>query len=144
MLALAGQMSIGGSPAPMASDRRFMSANFLLPAFEKVHGTRSREIYWLSSSACRRKPRLKLFTSHLGARIIGVLMIAPMASILIPLPSTNTVPGIGVAVAALGLIERDGVLVILGLVIGLAWVALLVFLGLEAASLIKAWISGIF
>jgi hypothetical protein len=48
------------------------------------------------------------------------------------------VPGIGVAVASLGIIERDGVLVIVGLLIGLVWVTLLLFLGLEAASLIRA------
>ena len=71
-------------------------------------------------------------------------MLIPAASILVPLPSTNTAPGVGVALAALGLIERDGVLVILGLAIGFAWVTLLLFLGLEAAQLIKAWLEGLF
>ena len=139
MLALAAQMAIGRRHPwlPKALHDR----SFSIPAFEKVLARASRYVGFVERVST---PRLKPVTSHLGARIIGVLMIAPMASILIPLPSTNTVPGIGVAVAALGLIERDGVLVILGLVIGLAWVALLAFLGLEAASLIKAWISGIF
>ena len=70
-------------------------------------------------------------------------MLVPTASILLPLPSTNTVPGIGVAIASLGLIERDGLLVILGLFIGFLWVALLGFLGLEAASLIKSWLGAL-
>ncbi len=139
MLALAVQMALG-RPHPWLPkalhDRRFS-----IPAFEKVLARASRYVGFIERVAT---PRLKPVTGHLGARFIGVLMLAPMASILVPLPSTNTAPGIGVAIAALGLIERDGVLVILGLLLGIAWVALLAFLGLEAASLLKTWISGVF
>ncbi len=139
MLALAAQLAAGRRHPwlPKALHDR----TFSIPAFEKVVVRASRYVGFVEHVAT---PRLKPVTSHLGARFIGVLMLAPMASILIPLPSTNTAPGIGVAIAALGLIERDGVLVILGLLFGLAWVALLAFLGLEAASLIKAWIGGAF
>jgi hypothetical protein len=48
-----------------------------------------------------------------------------IASILIPLPATNTLPGIGVAIASIGLITRDGLLVLAGLAIGAAWIVLL-------------------
>ena len=71
-------------------------------------------------------------------------MVIPILSILVPFPGTNSVPGAGVSVASLGLIERDGLLVILGLFIGLAWVAILLIFGLEAASLIKEWIAARF
>ncbi len=138
MLALAGQMA-AGRPHPWLPkalhDRRFS-----IPAFEKVLGRASKYVGFIERFAT---PRLKPVTGHAGARIVGALLLVPTASILLPLPSTNTIPGIGVAVAALGLIERDGVLVILGLLIGFAWVALLGFLGLEAASLIKAWLTGL-
>ena len=43
-------------------------------------------------------------------------------------------------IASVGLLERDGLLILLGLFIGLAWVFLLIFFGLEAASAIKAFI----
>ena len=138
MLALAVQMAAGRRHPwlPKAlHDRRFS-----IPAFEKVLSRASRYIAFIERVA---SPRLPAVTGHLGARLVGVLLLVPTASILVPLPSTNTVPGIGVAIAALGLIERDGVLVILGLVIGFAWVALLAFLGLEAASLIKDWLSAL-
>ncbi|MEL6212508.1 MAG: exopolysaccharide biosynthesis protein, partial [Pseudomonadota bacterium] len=88
------------------------------------------------------RPRLRAVTGDIGVRVVGALLLLPTASILIPLPSTNTVPGIGVAVAALGLIERDGLLVIGGLFLGLLWIALLAFFGLEAASLIKDFVLG--
>ena len=67
-------------------------------------------------------------TSRSATRLIGALLLIPCASILVPLPLTNTVPGIAVALAAVGLIERDGLFVLMGLIGGLIWVALL-FIG---------------
>ncbi len=138
MLALAAQMAAGRRHPwlPKALDDR----RFSIPAFEKVLSRAARYIAFVERIA---SPRLTSVTGRLGARLVGILLLVPTASILVPLPSTNTVPGIGVAIAALGLIERDGVLVILGLALGFAWVALLAFLGLEAASLIKDWLSAL-
>lgn len=70
-------------------------------------------------------PRLVGLTGDRGTRVIGALLVVPCLSILVPLPLTNTVPGFGVSLAAVGLIERDGLFVIAGLLIGLAWVLLL-------------------
>lgn len=138
MLALAGQMA-AGRPHPWLP-KALHDRPFSIPAFEKVLARASKYVGFIERFAT---PRLKPITGPVGAPIVGALMLIPTASILVPLPSTNTIPGIGVAVTALGLIERDGALVILGLVIGFAWVALLGFLGLEAASLIKEWISSL-
>ncbi len=138
MLALAGQLA-AGRPHPWLP-KALHERSFSIPAFEKVLARASRYVGLVERVA---KPRLKPVTSHFGARIVGVLMLVPTASILVPLPSTNTIPGIGVAITSLGLIERDGVLVILGLVIGFLWVGLLAFLGLEAASMIKAWVGAL-
>jgi hypothetical protein len=81
---------------------------------------------WLERLA---HPRFASLTGDRATRIIGALLIVPCLSILVPLPLTNTVPGIGVALAAVGLIERDALFVILGLVVGLIWVAILVIGG---------------
>lgn len=136
MLALCGQLAAGRTHPwlPGKLSRRDFSVN----AFKNVVARSERYLGWIERFA---KPRWGAVTGHLGARIVGGLLLIPTASILVPLPSTNTIPGIGVAIASLGLIERDGVLVVLGLLIGFAWVVLLGVLGLEAASLIKAWIS---
>ena len=37
----------------------------------------------------------------------------------------------GVALAAFGLVQRDGLLVILGLIVGIAWISLLLIGGME-------------
>ncbi|MEQ8481192.1 MAG: exopolysaccharide biosynthesis protein [Hoeflea sp.] len=81
---------------------------------------------WLEQLA---HPRLSGLAGDRSARILGALLVVPCLSILVPLPLTNTVPGIGVALAAIGLIERDGLFVILGLITGLVWVAILVIGG---------------
>ena len=139
MLALAGQLGAGRRHPwlPAALNNR----SFSIAAFEKVLTRSERYVGWVESIA---RPRLRPVTGHGGARIVGALLLVPTASILVPLPSTNTIPGIGVAITSIGLIERDGVLVIAGLLIGFLWVGLLVFLGAEAAQLIKNWLTGLF
>lgn len=81
---------------------------------------------WLERFA---HPRFAAMTGDRGTRVIGALLVVPCLSIMVPLPLTNTVPGFGVSLAAIGLIERDGVFVGLGLLIGLLWVLLLVIGG---------------
>ena len=136
MLALAGQMAAGRHHPwlPEALHER----TFSIRAFKSVTGRAEKYVGWIERFA---RPRLLPITSHMGARLTGLLLLIPTASILIPLPSTNTVPGIGVAIASLGVIERDGLLVIIGLLIGFAWVTLLFVLGLEAAQILKDWFS---
>ena len=80
---------------------------------------------WLERIA---KPRLTFLLGHKGERVIGLFLVFFCASILVPLPSTNTVPGIGVAIVAFGLMARDGILVVLGSIIGVAWIATLLTL----------------
>ncbi|MEO1014572.1 MAG: exopolysaccharide biosynthesis protein [Pseudomonadota bacterium] len=136
MLALAGQLAAGRHhpwlPKALA-DRRFDAG-----AFAGVLDRAERYVGWIEAVA---RPRLNAVTEGVGVRLVGVLLLAPCASILVPLPGTNTVPGIGVAITALGLIERDGAITCLGLVIGLLWVAALLIFGLEAASMLKDAIS---
>lgn len=138
MLALAGQLAAGRRHPwlPKTLEKR----DFSIAAFEKVLSRSERYVGWVESIA---RPRFRPVTGHTGARIVGGLLLIPTASILLPLPSTNTIPGIGVAIASIGLIERDGALVILGLLIGFLWVGLLLFLGAEAAQLLKTWLTGL-
>ncbi len=70
-------------------------------------------------------PRLTFLTGKRLERVVALLLTVFCASILVPLPMTNTVPGIAVAIVAFGLMARDGILVILGGILGSAWVAML-------------------
>ena len=87
-------------------------------------------------------PRLVGMTGDRGTRVIGVLMAVPCLSILLPLPLTNTVPGLGVSLVSVGLIERDGLFVAAGLAAGLLWVLLLAVGGPALIYLLVGWLAG--
>jgi hypothetical protein len=67
-------------------------------------------------------------------QVVGLALVLFSASILVPLPGTNTVPGFAVVIVAMGLLQRDGILVILGALLGTAWIASLVFRGGDAGQ----------
>lgn len=89
------------------------------------------------------RPRFEFLTRGVPERVFGFLMAIFCISIMVPLPGTNTVPGIGVAIQSIGFLERDGLLVLLGTLIGAIWVTLLIFVGAEVATFLKTFISGL-
>ena len=80
-------------------------------------------------------PRLTFLTGNVMDRVVGVILVVFCASILTPLPGTNTAPGIAVAIVAFGQMEEDGVLISGGIVLGAAWISLLLMGG---TTLIKS------
>ncbi|KDA01653.1 exopolysaccharide biosynthesis protein [Hyphomonas oceanitis] len=124
MMALAGQMAAGRSQPwmPEKFGERKIDRKGLT---QMARGGRK----WLGWIETFTKPRFKVITGKRSERIIGAFLCLFSASILLPLPMTNTVPGFGVALASFGLINKDGILVILGLLLGLAWIFGLVVLG---------------
>ena len=83
------------------------------------------------------KPRLQFVTGRVAERTIGVFLCLFCASILVPLPGTNTVPGIAVGIVSIGFIEKDGVIVLGGTLLGFLWVGMLIAaaLGLTAFTI---------
>ena len=96
---------------------------------------------WLVRIEAISRPRLVALTQKPVDQIVGLALVLFSASILVPLPGTNTVPGFAVVIVAMGLLQRDGILVIVGGVLGTAWIASLVFAGATLASLIKGWMG---
>jgi len=96
---------------------------------------------WLRRIEAISRPRLAVLTRTPLDRVVGLALVLFSASILVPLPGTNTVPGFAVVVVAMGLLQRDGVLVIVGSILGTAWIASLIFAGATLASLVKTWIG---
>ncbi|GFE50094.1 hypothetical protein So717_18470 [Roseobacter cerasinus] len=96
---------------------------------------------WLRKIENVSRPRQAALTRAPLDRLVGLGLVLFSASILVPLPGTNTVPGIAVVIVSMGLLQRDGILVILGMVLGTAWIATLVFAGATLASLIKGWLG---
>ena len=53
-------------------------------------------------------------------------------------------PGIAVAIVGFGLLAKDGLLIIPGLILGAGWVAGLIFFGQALTVILKDFVSGLF
>jgi hypothetical protein len=110
------------------------------PAMLNMAKRAQKYVGWFEALA---RPRMIFLTRGLPERFFGILMAVFCISILVPIPGTNTVPGIGVAIQSIGFLERDGLLVLLGTLLGALWVSLLLFVGAEVVDFIKQFIEGL-
>ncbi len=91
-------------------------------------------------------PRLSFLCTSYFTRLIGVFGMIFALSITLPIPLTNTVPAMAIALMSMGIILQDGIAVIAGLLLGVLWIALLsyciLFFGTEGIDLLKELIKG--
>ena len=106
-----------------------------------LHDLANRARPWLERIEALSRPRLTALTHPPIDRIVGIALVLFSASILVPLPGTNTVPGFAVVIVSMGLLQRDGILVLAGSVVGTVWIATLIFAGATLATLIKGWLG---
>lgn len=96
---------------------------------------------WLQRFEHVSRPRLAALVSVKAEQVIGLLLVLFSLTILVPLPATNTVPGIAVAIVSLGFIERDGALAILGTMLGIAWTIVLLSLAGGLVAILSALVN---
>lgn len=139
MLALAAQMAAGRAEPwlPEKLRGRMISKAGLA---RTAKGARK----WFGWVERFARPRLQFLASKPAERVIGALLCIFCVSILIPLPLTNTVPGIAVAIVGFGLLAKDGFLILPGLALGTSWVAGLVFFGQAMLTILRDFISSLF
>ena len=70
-------------------------------------------------------PRMTAIASPAIVPVVAVVGIILGIAMIVPIPFTNTVPCIGLAVICIGLLNHDGLLVLAGALIGLAGLAIL-------------------
>jgi hypothetical protein len=90
------------------------------------------------------RPRLAVVTEPVGKVLVGVVVLALGILMILPIPFIGNIPpGIAASVIAIGLTERDGVVVLVGLVVGTialgvagaaSWAAMLGLLELLSGS----------
>jgi hypothetical protein len=96
----------------------------ILPFLERAErGTRARW-RWASNPAAKR--------------FLGLFILIMAAVIALPIPFTNMPAAISVFIISLGMVEHDGVLISLGILLGLATIAMIGALGLGILSLFGA------
>ncbi len=108
---------------------------------EKMEGMLEKIIPLMTKLEVLFKPRLEFVTTGIFSHFIGFLGLIMALTVCIPVPLTNTVPSLGIALMAVGVIMRDGLAVLTGAMIGIAWVTLItltvIFLGVEGIDFIK-------
>jgi len=91
------------------------------------------------------RPRLLFMTHQIAERVIGVFTLIFSTFVLLPMPLSNFIPGLGVLIISFGLLGKDGLVIIAGIFIGLSGVAIsiiAVFLGVEALQYLKMFFFG--
>ena len=91
------------------------------------------------------RPRLAFLTRGIFSLLIGITGSLFAISITFPIPLTNTVPAMAICLMAIGVIMRDGIAVLAGMVLGLIWIFLLSYVtlvyGIDGIILIKEMIK---
>jgi hypothetical protein len=109
LLLLAPQLVIGaGVPwLPEGVKRRTLSTADLRSALPKV-------IPWLQKVEAISRPRLVVLFNPIGERLIGLVCTALAFVLILPIPLGNILPALAVSVLAFSLIQRDGLIALLG------------------------------
>lgn len=94
------------------------------------------------------RPRWGGLTQGAWSHVIGFMGMVMSFSVLLPIPFTNTVPGIGVVLMSVGVLMRDGLAVVAGAIIGGVWsvgiILLLIFFGIEGLSMARDFVVSFF
>ncbi len=106
---------------------------------------------WLRRLEAIARPRLTVICrSRAGRIVLGVTIMLMATSMLIPIPGTNTAPAIGIFLIGSGLVEDDGLICLMGLVVSalyfvLAGVAIIVFVktGANFFPIFKDWVKSL-
>ena len=89
------------------------------------------------------KPRLEALTSPLAERVLGIIFLVLATIVALPIPLGNWPPAIAMAVISIGLVERDGLFVLIGLVVGVVAIAIaltVVSVGAAAVWYAVSWL----
>ena len=73
---------------------------------------------WLCKIEKYLRPRITYISINVWERMVGIFSFVFAVSISIPLPLTNFPPGWGILIMSLGLLSRDGVTILIGMIIG--------------------------
>ena len=77
-------------------------------------------VYYLGKIEAWLKPRWSFLTTNAAERLIGIYMTIVTIILLVPVPFGNALPSFGLAIIAAGLLEKDGLAILVGALVGLA------------------------
>lgn len=121
--------------------RRIRAQTISVTTFRKMTNA---AIPWLRRVEKLTRPRLRFLAGRGAEPVLAVLILVFSAIIALPGPGTNGVPGVAVALIALAMIERDGVLAIIGSVLGVVYAIFFFTLGFAAVEFMIGQLMRVF
>jgi hypothetical protein len=112
--------------------RKIMDKSFKIATFRKIIDVAEPRLRKVESF-CR--PRYTALFGPRGDRLIGLFAVLCAISVIIPLPGTNFPPSIALVIMSIAIMEEDGLLLGIGLLVGLG--------GLIYTSIITSAVVGI-
>jgi len=99
---------------------------------------------WLKRIELFAKPRVSWLARGLMARLCGLFVLFLAAVILMPGPFTNNPPGVAITLLGFALAERDGVLMLIALLVSIVAFVLGLSAFIAVAIAVWAWAGGYF
>lgn len=125
MYALLGLQMLLGLPHPWLP--RQVRRYTLSPRV--VAGLQVRGVAFMERLERFSRPRWTFFEQQPALRFVALLTIAVGTVLFLPLPFMNTIPALGLMMIGIGLINRDGLFILLGSLLSLGLLLFLLFFG---------------
>lgn len=111
LLFLTAQLMLGMQPwlPRFITDRSLSRVDF-----EKVVNTTAP---WLAKAESVMKPRFIVLAARPVVHLVGLVAFCMSIILFLPIPLGNMLPSIAICIMSLGLLERDGVWIIVGLIL---------------------------
>ena len=98
-------------------------------------------IYWVEKIL---KPRLLFMFSEFGEKFTGGFILLFSSFILLPIPLSNYVPGIGILLISFGILARDGLVIFLGIIVGFVGVLISIYASMYIIYKILPWLVDLY
>lgn len=129
LIFLAAQLALGRKPwLPGFITRRSLARTDFQAVINRIAP-------WLERAEKLLRPRATFLAAPPMEYVVGVLCLVLAVVLALPIPLGNILPALGIALLSLGILERDGYWVAVGLAVG---VGALVFVSGVVFAMIKA------
>ena len=122
-----GVSAVVGAPLVFLSAQLMLGMNAWLPriitdrSLSRVdfHRVVKAASPWLARAEGIMKPRFEFLAKPPAVYFTGLVAFVMALLVLLPIPGANMAPSIAICIIALGLLERDGIWIVLGALVGI-------------------------
>ena len=122
-----GVSAVVGAPLVFLSAQLMLGMNAWLPriitdrSLSRVdfHRVVKAASPWLARAEGIMKPRFEFLAKRPAVYFAGLVTFVMSLLVLLPIPGANMAPSIAICIIALGLLERDGIWIVLGALVGI-------------------------